>query len=256
MICSCKRATFKYDILGRLKSIRGELIYYEFKTSKYLDTCCFGSIISALYTLKDPNWIKHAINISICNQYNIKDANPDTNVITKTIFKIEPYMLEDINPLLSQMDAKTNAPKCTFVKFEKEIRLTEDEIHRLLKQNKDMYSSLIESDKRATSVIHLYNTMKHDKDIMRNQIDMLKQQQGRQDTPQCDSVEIGPMKRIDSSEMIEIKQSLKDIKRASLEKIAKYEYELQIANKKIKDLKENLDTLLEELSRAKETTML
>lgn len=244
MICSCKRATFKYDILGRLKTIRGTLLYYEFKNNRYLEQCCFTALISSLYTVKDIKWMTNSINVCIATQ---ADTAPP---VTKTLYLIEPYLQNDMDMYLSHIDQTTNKPKCEMVRYDKEFRITEFEIQRLLKQNNEMYKSLIEADKRASSVIYLYNALKHDKDIMLNQIELLKK---NQPDCACDSEEVAPIKRIDSDEMLAIKKDLKMIKKDATDKIAKYQYELEIANKKIVDLQSNVDRLLGQIDCFKDT---
>ena len=70
MNCNCGNIIVKTDIFGRLKSLRGTLIYYSLNNRKEIDTdnlednkyineCCFVNIVNSLYTLKDIKWINN-----------------------------------------------------------------------------------------------------------------------------------------------------------------------------------------------------
>ena len=227
MICECQNLSKKVNLLNGIKKLTGDLLYYEINNNKYINECCFTLIISSLYSIHDINWINNSIDI-------IHDET------LKRVFKLENYILNDLIYWIPS--------KCNLAKIDDPIRIAKHEFQRMYIENKQMYKSLIDLDKKYNNIIYNYNALKHDKQMLTAEIDNI-QKNKHDDTNNTEQIN----KCVNCKTFEIIKDELKLIKKESYDKINKYFYDLEIANKKIIELKISKENLLDEINKLRDT---
>ncbi len=227
MICKCQNLSKKVTILNGIKKLTGDLIYYEINDDKYINICCFILLISSLYSIYDINWFKNCKTIIVADEL-------------KQLFKLEPYMLDDLTTWIPS--------KCSLTKADELFRIAPPEIERILNENIQMYRTLIELDKKYNSMIYKYNATLHDNYILTEENSTLKLNK----VSVCDNNETSNICSNCKSFDI-IKDELKLIKKESYEKINKYYYDLNISNKKIIELTLTNKNLFEEINKLRDT---
>ncbi len=259
MICPCEQLTKKRTLVDGIKSLSGTLIVYNYNDEKYINECCFKTLIPSIFTFITKEWFLYAEMVIITNPETSKTKN-------KIIFRVTPEILKII---ISYASTNEEEP-LELVEINTGITSLSYNYDKAMESLSLAYQSVIQLEKDMNNIKYKYSSINYDNECLTKQLQIFKD---RKDNKAIILAEINEEKelmnhsdRIDSKKIANkcnlcksfstIKDDLKKLKQENHDKISKIQYEHDIAKKKIFDMQYNAEKMNEEILRLKEENKL
>lgn len=259
MICPCEQLTKKRTLVDGIKSLSGTLIVYNYNDEKYINECCFKTLIPSIFTFITKEWFLYAEMVIITNPETSKTEN-------KIIFRVTPEILKII---ISYASTNEEEP-LELVEINTGITSLSYNYDKAMESLSLAYQSVIQLEKDMNNIKYKYSSINYDNECLTKQLQIFKD---RKDNKAIILAEINEEKelmnhndRIDSKKITNkcnlcksfstIKDDLKKLKQENHDKISKIQYEHDIAKKKIFDMQYNAEKMNEEILRLKEENKL
>ena len=243
MICDCGLLTKKRTLLDGIKSLTGTLIVFKLKKDDteelHLKRCCFMTLIPSLYTFVDKSWLTYA-DIIVFDPNTTQVHPEDTrtlgpNMVIQPSFKVK-------NSTLDRLQAFGDDQfKIVYVLS---ARLISPEYSRAINDLNLAYHKVISLDHILTDIKYKYSSAIHDNKVLvsNSQISV-----NSMDSYETSETSCNRCKNIDL-----LKESLKELKHESYDKINKTQYELKTNLELIGKLQSEVNKLRDENGKLKE----
>lgn len=259
MICPCEQLTKKRTLVDGIKSLYGILTVYTYNNEKYINECCFKTLIPSIFTFITKEWFLHAEMIIISNQETSKTE-------TKLIYRITPEILKTI---ISYASTNEEEP-LSIVEVNTGITSLSAGYNKVMESLTLAYQSVIQLEKDMNGIKYKYSSINYDNECLNKQLQIFKDRKDNKATILAENKEekelMNHNDRIDSKKIANkcnlcksfttIKEDLKKLKQENHDKISKIQYEHDIAKKKIFDMQYNAEKMNEEILRLKEENKL
>ena len=243
MICDCGLITKKRTLLDGIKLLTGKLIVFKIKSGNehelYLKKCCFMCLIPSLYTFVDKSWLQNS-EVLVFDPKTMQIHPEDTrsfgtDMVIQPTFKISQSMLDRLMAL-GDADLK--------IIYVLSARAIASEYVRSITNLNQAYHKVIELEQVVSQIRYKYSSAIHDNKLLvassNLSIDKIDSAEHVDDKcKRCDDIKL-------------IKETLKDLKQKSYDRITKSDYELKMNNQKIHKLETDISRLKEENAKLKE----
>lgn len=241
MICQCGLLIKKRTVLDGIKALQGQLIVFqinktEYEEDLYIKECCYSTIIPSLYTFIEKSRLLDS-NVIVFDpktvQVNIDDIQiMGKEILIYTVFKLKRSTFDRILSFGTNLE----------IIYIDSAKLIAEEYMRAAKSLQSAYQQVIELQQNLNKLKYQYLEKIAFKSNKKVEAIVLQ-----------DSIETpAPAVCQSCSDIKAIKDSLKKLKKESYERIHKMQYDLDITNKNLNELKIENNKLKDENTKLKD----